>query len=332
MKYQVGDVLLNTHNGGTRTVTKVNNNDTVWFEGSYGSFSTEGFVLKERKIMNKFKVGDVVRLVDTGAAERRGIHVPRVHFPNVATVKESGATGGVNSWDYVRIEEDSLGLAWPEDALELVEEKKEEIVKTFNIGDKVRVNSKKTNTNFYAQGAEGIVTNANPEDFEVQFYKGSYDPDRAGVWYVNPEHVDLIEEPVEDAAVQDLFKVGQTVWCLIFGKGEVREIEDEDDNPYPIYVVFESDGGGRSFTKEGKYYKGHNRTLYFSEPKIEAAKQPLFTPTLEGKKVLITDEDGNISTHTVEKETEDKIYFGLFGNYFVKSEIQSIHLLEQVSL
>lgn len=198
MKYQVGDVLLNTHNGGTRVVTKVNNNDTVWFEGSYGSFSTEGFVLKERKIMNKFKVGDKVRMVNPGIAASHGANAGE--FPDVGLVSELSLyeTGNLETC-YVRIE-DNL-YYWPEDALELVEEK---------------------------------------EEVQVQ--------------------------------EESLFKVGQTVYCLLFGKGEVTEVQDENYSDYPVTVSYKDADGyisQQSYTAKGKYYCNANRILYFSEPKID---------------------------------------------------------------
>ena len=70
-----------------------------------------------------------------------------------------------------------------------------------------------------------------------------------------------------------MFKVGQEVLCLVHGKGSVVHIiENDEDYGYPVIVQFENERYG--YTKEGRYAILGNRTLYFSEPKIEAQEFP----------------------------------------------------------
>lgn len=68
------------------------------------------------------------------------------------------------------------------------------------------------------------------------------------------------------------FKVGQTVWCVIFGEGEVERVVSAD--PYPVQVYFERIDDTYWYTADGKPNEYSNRTLFFSEPKIEAQEFP----------------------------------------------------------
>lgn len=76
------------------------------------------------------------------------------------------------------------------------------------------------------------------------------------------------------------FKVGQTVWCLIYGEGKVVQIKSR--GAYHITVEF-NNVDEQYYTHEGKYHVDGNRTLFFSEPKIEAQE---FPSKYTGKTVL----------------------------------------------
>ena len=59
-----------------------------------------------------------------------------------------------------------------------------------------------------------------------------------------------------------MFKVGQTVWCLIFGQGVVVGVDDEDSlGSYCIDVKFKDDLS-ISYTSDGKVYAEGNVTLF----------------------------------------------------------------------
>ena len=59
-----------------------------------------------------------------------------------------------------------------------------------------------------------------------------------------------------------MFKVGQTVWCLIFGQGVVVGVDDEDSlGSYCIDVKFKDDLS-ISYTSDGKVYAEGNITLF----------------------------------------------------------------------
>lgn len=82
-----------------------------------------------------------------------------------------------------------------------------------------------------------------------------------------------------------MFKVGQTVWDVRKGKGVVMRVDKGQG--YPIVVDFE-DTSACCYTIDGKYNRNDKHpSLYFSEPKIEAATEPPFEPKLE-KGSLVT--------------------------------------------
>ena len=59
-----------------------------------------------------------------------------------------------------------------------------------------------------------------------------------------------------------MFKVGQKVWCLIFGQGVVAEVDDEDSlGSYCIDVKFKDDLSV-SYTSDGKIYAEGNISLF----------------------------------------------------------------------
>lgn len=82
----------------------------------------------------------------------------------------------------------------------------------------------------------------------------------------------------------DEFRVGDIVWCVIYGEGKVIDISEDCD--FPVEVTF-PDGGVVLYTADGQYATGTNRTLFFSEPKVEASVTRPFVPTLVGKRVVV---------------------------------------------
>ena len=92
-----------------------------------------------------------------------------------------------------------------------------------------------------------------------------------------------------------MFKVNQTVWCLIFGQGVVMGVDDEDSlGSYCIDVKFRDDLFV-SYTSDGKVYAEGNITL-FPHP-VEVVKS-VTKPSIEWSHVspeynyLAQDENG----------------------------------------
>lgn len=106
-----------------------------------------------------------------------------------------------------------------------------------------------------------------------------------------------------------MFKVGQTVWCLLYGEGVVISVKDESEVAFPVAVKFDKElRKCASYTSDGRYYTDSERVLFFSEPKIEAETEPPFKPTLIGKSVLLVYKSSDEQCFgTVVQETRDSI-------------------------
>lgn len=79
-------------------------------------------------------------------------------------------------------------------------------------------------------------------------------------------------------------KVGDKVWCMMSGWGEIRGIDSSKD--YPIAVYFAGDDF-KTYTVDGLYEADNlNRTLFWDEVVIDAPVKPM--PDLQvDAKVLV---------------------------------------------
>lgn len=128
----------------------------------------------------------------------------------------------------------------------------------------------------------------------------------------------------------DQFKVGDKVWCSVFGEGLVVATRTQD--AYPVRVKFGSYVEG--YTTDGKLFtSAKNRTLFFSEPKIEAATERPFAPTLNGKFVVVTPykfSDGYL-VGTVHDESEDHFFLDT-GHKVMKNDLVRIQEISKENL
>lgn len=126
-----------------------------------------------------------------------------------------------------------------------------------------------------------------------------------------------LKEEVKVEKKECLFKEGQVVWDLRNGRGVVEEITN--DERYPVKVRFDlKDMDGYEitdhYTADGRYVSTQTvRSLYFSEPKIEAATEPVFVPVLkEGDMVFAygwhEDVAGDMGRIVVSSETERAVF------------------------
>ena len=91
-----------------------------------------------------------------------------------------------------------------------------------------------------------------------------------------------------------MFKVNQTVWCAIYGKGVIESIGQEAEETYPITVKF-SDNFRASYTNDGKYHVLGNVVLFPHPVEIvKAVTKPSidWSHVSESFKYLVQDEDG----------------------------------------
>ena len=138
----------------------------------------------------------------------------------------------------------------------------------------------------YYVGKVGEVVDVLSERFYVKFSDGNS-------WYYpcSLSHLAKIEE--NGSKETSPFKVGQTVWDVLYGEGKIIEINVGDE--YPVVVSFEKAQEVMSYRYNGKMHNDYARTLFFSEPKIIADEKPKFTPVLEYCDVLIAvGNDGDV--------------------------------------
>ena len=149
---------------------------------------------------------------------------------------------------------------------------------------------------------------------------------------------------VQNEDKQDEFRVGDDVWCILRGKGKVVMVLTAREQQHcPIVVDFEKtinpDNGQvysnrHQYTKDGRWYQDFNRTLFFSEPKIEASVTRPFVPTLVGKRVVVVPKfDREVSRLlTVFKEDSERIYVTEEGHYWDKDKIDELYEVQSENL
>ena len=126
----------------------------------------------------------------------------------------------------------------------------------------------------------------------------------------------------------DDFEVGDTVYCAVYGKGEVKEICD--DCEYDV-LVFVSPTHTVCYTKDGKISKGTNRTLFFSPPFIvEGDTEKPFKSKLVGKDVIVTI-TGTNDQGVVFEEDSNYIWLRSKDNHTHRLEKKSISSLKVIS-
>ena len=133
---------------------------------------------------------------------------------------------------------------------------------------------------------------------------------------------------VQNEVKQDEFRVGDVVWDTAYGKGEVVFL---DDDAQPVKVVYDR-GDFNWYTQSGKMSPELDRTLFFSEPKIEASVTRPFVPTLVGKRVVVRYFDETWTRHpvVVTAETEKEIFTKNGSDY--KCDIVEIYEVSSENL
>lgn len=124
-----------------------------------------------------------------------------------------------------------------------------------------------------------------------------------------------------------MFKVGQTVWCLLRGKGKICEVNELEEE---VLVEFET-GRILWYLDSGKITYETNRTLFFSEPKIIADEVPKFEPTLQkGDKIVVSSLVGGTFAIVAEVVQECEDYVETAGTYFYKDRFLFFRVGDQI--
>lgn len=199
----------------------------------------------------------------------------------------------------------------------------------FNVGDVVELTKESSST-----GLLDILDNKGYPVESVVADPTKYNPlhtlitvrDESGcLVYYDENHFKLKENTVESN--ENHFKVGQTVWDVVYGKGEVVNVL-QTVLKYPVVVKFLD--GLRAYTEDGKPDKEFGRTLFFSEPKIIAETKPAFVPTFKnGDVVVAVDKDGCSEILYVREELERQVK-NTQGTLFYKEAFDFYRLGEKI--
>ena len=125
---------------------------------------------------------------------------------------------------------------------------------------------------------------------------------------------------VQNEVKQDEFRVGDVVWCLHYGKGVVSNTESFIEVDYGWTAELYTPEGVHVATQETMPDGYSLRTLFFSEPKIEASVTRPFVPTLVGKRVVVRQKGFYDVVLNITFETQD--VFGDDEGIFDKSLVE----------
>lgn len=200
----------------------------------------------------------------------------------------------------------------------------------FKAGDVVEVTEE--------SDATGMLDFVKGKGYTVELYAGGMvnvvnESGKLG-WY-SKHHFKLKEK--EEKKVETLFKEGQVVWDLRNGRGVVESVNVKDI--YPVKVKFDlRDVDGYAvtdrYTADGRFVTTQTvRSLYFSEPKIEAATEPVFGPVLkEGDIVLAWDReyDEGVPFVVVVKREDENTVWSTYETGWKKSDYDFYHIGEKI--
>ena len=128
------------------------------------------------------------------------------------------------------------------------------------------------------------------------------------------------------------FEVGDTVWCLLYGKGIVVSVYSSR-REYPVIVDFPNIGVPNvEYTLDGKFCTACNRSLFFSEPTVEALTAKPFKSELIDQHVVVMLTTGETRAGIVLSEDKDsisisRIDLNIIHKYY-KKELIAIYKLE----
>ena len=211
---------------------------------------------------------------------------------------------GDNSYSVKFGEEDFWG--YPND-LRHLGKVEEEVIPSFTVGDRVKFKKSSIDS--------GMIDATEDDVFVVESCHKEHWGDLVKLFgmisTVNVNHLEYVKESAMNNTEEQEIKweVGQEVWDVRYGKGIVDTLLAIPCQ-YPIGVVF-ADGGTASYTSKGlNRCTDVYRSLFFSEPKIEAEKFPpkkLFVPAFQKGDVVAVKWADIVRILILEQETERQV-------------------------
>ncbi len=126
-----------------------------------------------------------------------------------------------------------------------------------------------------------------------------------------------------------MFEVGQEVWDILRGKGEVQSV----DRRAPLVYFFKTKAHVW-YQADGRISPMFNRSLFFSEPEIDALTKPRFIPKLKkGDHIVIKHSDDRVPNHpwTIKvKEDRETVVLSDSGSLYNKKEYDFYKIGEMI--
>ena len=89
---------------------------------------------------------------------------------------------------------------------------------------------------------------------------------------------------------ETVFKVGDKVYCILYGWGIVYKIDDDDSYPVDVNFKLEGDMDTISYTCDGRLYSNTSPTLSFTEYTLDdfSQERPIELPEV-GEEIMVSD-------------------------------------------
>ena len=254
-----------------------------------------------------FKIGDKAKgFKFNGGTD--GVHYDNEMDDYVGVV---GEVAEIYSDSFVIMFPDHLEWMYPASLWNLA---KVEETQPFKIGDRVKFKKSSIDSGMIDATEDDVfmVVHINSSR-EVQIWITGY----TGWW--NIDHFEHVKESamtnaddaMNNAEEQEIkWEVGQEVFCLLRGKGVVHEIHNTGLYWSEGVDVYFTNHGVIRFKFNGSIGDRFNRSLFFSEPKIEAEKFPpkkLFVPAFQKGDVVVVKWADTVRILILEQETERQV-------------------------
>lgn len=129
----------------------------------------------------------------------------------------------------------------------------------------------------------------------------------------------------------DEFKEGDTVWCAVYGQGEIAEIDPKLKYPVTVYFHDGKNASHASYTLDGKLGLNGQRVLYFAQPRVEGRTTHPFISRLLNSYVMYTTVGGMDGFGLVTEDNES--YFTvLYRGEYVKLERVLVRSIKKITI
>lgn len=129
----------------------------------------------------------------------------------------------------------------------------------------------------------------------------------------------------------DEFKEGDTVWCAVYGQGEIAEIDPK--LKYPVTVYFH-DGKNAShawYTLDGRLGLNGQRVLYFAQPRVEGRTTRPFVSKLLNSYVMCATVGGREGVGFVTEDSESSFTI-LYNGVYQKLEKSVMKSIKKITI